>query len=586
MEEQKTFFCERCNRQIKIPRNYIGKPNAEEKARAKHNHKMHSLILGVKFKIYPEKQDIEKLNQYFTEYGKAVTFAAKIIDKLMSKFKFQGEKDKEKNKFIFPIDKCDFCNKEKEIYYQNNQGEKICRSCYSKEFNANSIRKKIYATKGRKVNPSFNIKNVTKILAKTHYNYVIRDAFQLLNSLKKQRKKRIKKLQRDKAKLRLFEEMLMYEDKRFELPKKKGWREPRFIHISQKDKAEELKGYTINKIRDNIKILRRNIEREERSLRKKSPILFKGNRILLSQGGVKFDFKNNKVRIPLSKELKLTKYYEFSGPRNIVNRHGKEFFEKKLKQIQASEPKYAYLIRKQINKDKKNPIFDYYLQYAIEIIPEFIEDYNGVLGIDRGINTLACVVFLEKGKDRPSFVKFFSGKEIIKLKNQRRKQLYFLIGKHNKRRKQKKIRPIAPKINQILHVISKQIVALAQEKKAAIALEALEKPKKSRYRQSRHLKYKLSLFVFKKLSDYINYKAKREGIKVILVPPEKTSKNCSHCAIKGDIHEDTQRPYKNSFSLFKCNKCGVELNADYNAAFNIAQKGLNSLNPNLKCASG
>ncbi|MEM4318255.1 MAG: transposase [Candidatus Pacearchaeota archaeon] len=584
MEEQiKTFFCERCNKEIKIPKNYLGKENAIEKAKAKHEHKEHALILGVKFKIYPERQDIEKLNQYFNEYGKAVTFAARIIDKLMSKFKFRGEKDKEKNKFIFPLDKCRFCNEEKEIYYQNNRGEKICSSCYLKEFNVNSIRKKIYATKGRKVNPAFNIKNATKMLTKTHYNYVVVDAFQLLDALKKQRKKRIKKLQRDKAKFRLFEEMLMYEDKRFELPKKKRWREPRFIHISQKDKAGELKGYTINKIRDKVKILRRNIEREEKSLRKKSPILFKGNRILLSPN-IKFDIKNSKVRIPLSREL--TKYYEFSGPLNVANRHGIEFFDKKLKQIQTSKPKYAYLIRKQINKDQKNPIYDYYLQYTTEMIPEFIEDYNGVLGIDRGINTLACIVFLEKGKDKPSFVKFFSGRDIIKLKNRRRKQLYFLIGKHNKRRKQKKIRPIEPKINQILHIISKQIVTLAKEKKAVIALETLEKPKKGKYRQSRYLKYKLSQFVFRKLSDYINYKARKEGIKVIFILPEKTSKNCSHCAIKGDIHEDTQRPYKNSFSLFKCNKCGVELNADYNAAFNIAQKGLKSLNSNLNCTSG
>ncbi|MEW6063026.1 MAG: transposase [Nanoarchaeota archaeon] len=579
MQEQvQTFFCEKCNEERKIPKNYLGKNDAIQKAKAKHEHKEHALILGIKFKIYPEKQDLEKLNNYFDEYAKAVTFAARVIDKLKSPFLFAGKRNKEEKgkKWIFPIDDCNLCNKKKEIAYQNSKGKKICNSCYLLEFGENGIRKRIYATRGRKVDSNFNILNATSILSGTHYNFVVRDAFQLLDALKKQRNKRIKKLIRDKARLKQFEDMLKDEDKRFPLPRTRR-EQQKFIHINLKDRASEFKGYTLKKIKGKIKILSRNIEREEKSLRKKSPINFKGNRILLHPS-IKFNDENNKVKMAISKNL--PNEFTFSGL-NVANEHGRKFFAEKLKLIKENKPKYAYLLRKKINKSQNKSIYDYYLQYTVEFLPETKNKYKGILGIDRGINTLACVVLLENGKNKPSFVRFFSGKGILILKNQRRKQLYFLKGTHNKKKKQKKIRPIEPRIDQIIHNVSKQIVEFAKSREVAIALEQLEKPRKGRYRQSRHLSYKLAQFNFKTLSTYIEYKAKKDGIKVIYIPPEMTSQTCSHCSSL-----NTQRPYKKpnakkaKTSLFKCNDCGVELNSDYNASFNIAQKGLKILNAN------
>ena len=572
---RQTFFCEKCNKDLKIPKNYIGKSEAIEKARAKHEHKEHALILGIKFKIYPKRDDLKKLNDYFDEYAKAVIFAARVVDRLKNPFLFIGKKNNEnsKKKWIFPFDKCDFCEEKTEITHRTKQGKHICNSCYLLEFGENGVRKKIYSAKGRKVEPELNIFNATKALSGTHYNYSIREAFQLLDALKKQRQKRVKRLFRERIRLRQFEEMLEQEDKRYELPKRDRQREKRFIHVNQKYRASELRGYTLNNIRRRIKVLRRNIERESRSLSKKSPVIFKGNRIMLSPS-IKFDDKNNKVKLTLSEGL--PKEYTFSGL-NVANEHGKKFFAEKLKLIKENKPKYAYLLRKQVNVDKKEPVYDYFLQYSVEFSPNAKEKYLGVLGIDRGINTLACVAFLEKEGKKPSFVKFFSGKEILDFKNQRRKQIYFLKGVHNKYRKQQKIRMIEPRIDQLLHNVSRQIILIAKEKNAAISLEQLEKPQKSRFRQSRKVRYKLSQFNFKTLSNYIDYKARKEGIKIAYVPPEMTSQTCAHCAMKGDVHSNTQRPYKNTSSLFKCNKCGIELNADYNAAFNIAQKGLKVL---------
>jgi transposase len=86
------------------------------------------------------------------------------------------------------------------------------------------------------------------------------------------------------------------------------------------------------------------------------------------------------------------------------------------------------------------------------------------------------------------------------------------------------------------------------------------------------LKYKLSLTNYKKLQTLTEYKAKLNGIPVQFVKPEFTSKDCSKCSEKAN----TLRPYKGNFELFHCNNCGITINANYNAAVNIAKRALNT----------
>ena len=56
----------------------------------------------------------------------------------------------------------------------------------------------------------------------------------------------------------------------------------------------------------------------------------------------------------------------------------------------------------------------------------------------------------------------------------------------------------------------------------------------------------------------------REGIKVRYVDPAYTSQTCSRC-------NNLDRENRQTQDKFKCNKCGFELNADHNAAINIAR---------------
>ena len=68
------------------------------------------------------------------------------------------------------------------------------------------------------------------------------------------------------------------------------------------------------------------------------------------------------------------------------------------------------------------------------------------------------------------------------------------------------------------------------------------------------------------LQQFIEYKAKKEGILVAYVDPYHTSQTCSKCG----HYEEGQRLEQ---ALFKCKnqECNFEANADFNAAMNIAK---------------
>ncbi|MHA2094955.1 MAG: RNA-guided endonuclease InsQ/TnpB family protein [Candidatus Hodarchaeales archaeon] len=70
---------------------------------------------------------------------------------------------------------------------------------------------------------------------------------------------------------------------------------------------------------------------------------------------------------------------------------------------------------------------------------------------------------------------------------------------------------------------------------------------------------------FLKLVQMLEYKAKLVGIKVIRVNEAYTSQQCSKC---GHVEKKNRR----SRGSFCCLRCGIQLNADYNAACNILHR--------------
>lgn len=80
----------------------------------------------------------------------------------------------------------------------------------------------------------------------------------------------------------------------------------------------------------------------------------------------------------------------------------------------------------------------------------------------------------------------------------------------------------------------------------------------------------LKQWSYYELQQFIEYKAKEKGIDVKYVSPKYTSQRCSRCGYIAEGNRKTQ-------SEFKCVACGIEMNADFNAARNIAEPRIEEL---------
>ena len=92
------------------------------------------------------------------------------------------------------------------------------------------------------------------------------------------------------------------------------------------------------------------------------------------------------------------------------------------------------------------------------------------------------------------------------------------------------------------------------------------------------------IWAFRRLFEYVSYKAPERGVSVEQVEPNHTSQRCSRTDC-GFTHDDNRQGEQ-----FECQKCEYEVNADYNAAKNIgtqyARKRIHRLRSSPKSGSG
>ena len=121
----------------------------------------------------------------------------------------------------------------------------------------------------------------------------------------------------------------------------------------------------------------------------------------------------------------------------------------------------------------------------------------------------------------------------------------------------------AGRYDQFLHTVSKELVVEAVEYDCDVI--AFENLTGIRERMPRAKKF--HAWAFRRLFEYVEYKAEVVGISVAQVNPAYTSQRCSKCGT-------TLRENRQTQDRFCCQKCGYEVNADYNAAKNIGLKYL------------
>jgi IS605 OrfB family transposase len=114
----------------------------------------------------------------------------------------------------------------------------------------------------------------------------------------------------------------------------------------------------------------------------------------------------------------------------------------------------------------------------------------------------------------------------------------------------------------INHTISKQLVDKAQTTGRQIAMEDLTGIRQ-RTQVRKPQRYHHHSWAFYQLRQFVAYKSQAAGVSVVFVDPAYTSQTCHLCGHRG--HRSRLK--------FSCTRCNVVMDADWNAAMNIAAAG-------------
>ncbi|PSQ17332.1 transposase [Halobacteriales archaeon QS_8_69_73] len=175
-----------------------------------------------------------------------------------------------------------------------------------------------------------------------------------------------------------------------------------------------------------------------------------------------------------------------------------------------------------------------------------------VLGIDLGVNSLAVssTGMFWQGDDYGHWCREFEKRrgEMQQRGTQAAHNALLRLGKREEAWRK-----------QYIHTVANEIVTEAVDHDCdVIVLEDLTDIRE----RLPHAKWH-HVWAFRRLYEYISYKAPEQGISVEQVEPNHTSRRCSRTDC-GFTHEDNR-----DGEQFKCQKCGYEVNADYNGAKNI-----------------
>lgn len=215
----------------------------------------------------------------------------------------------------------------------------------------------------------------------------------------------------------------------------------------------------------------------------------------------------------------------------------------------------------QLAKDDKKIV----LNLSMSIPKKTIElDENIVVGVDLGLAIPAFCALNTNDYIRKSIG---SINDFLRIRTQLQAQIRRLqkslkstSGGHGRKKKLQALEKLKARernfVNTYNHYISKQVVDFAIKNKAKyINIEDL-----SGYDSNQFV---LRNWSYYELQQFIIYKATKYGIEVRKIQPYYTSQICSKC---GNL-EEGQRIGQPQFI---CKKCGNKMNADFNAARNIA----------------
>lgn len=204
----------------------------------------------------------------------------------------------------------------------------------------------------------------------------------------------------------------------------------------------------------------------------------------------------------------------------------------------------------------------FYLFQTVDVPEEDVKDVEDFIGVDFGLVSIAT---LNNGKE-------FNSKKLQDYREKRQKVRSSIQRKGTKSAKRllKRLSGRERTFGTITnHTISKQIVQLAKSEGKGIAIEDLKGIRFSANKKGKKFRTRVGKWSFDQLRQFLTYKSLLNGVKLVSVPPNYTSKTCSNC-----FHIGNRQGKK-----FTCNNCNSVFDADHNGAKNIALLGASVIKP-------
>lgn len=213
----------------------------------------------------------------------------------------------------------------------------------------------------------------------------------------------------------------------------------------------------------------------------------------------------------------------------------------------------------------------FYLLATCDLPDPSEEEVDAVLGVDLGITSLAT----------DSDGEVFNGAHVEEARAwyAGRRATLQAVGTKSAKRRLKQLSGRQRRFqSDSNHVISKRLVRKAQDTKRAIALEDLTHIRKrttvqGRWSVPRGQRAKHHNWAFYQLRAFVTYKAQMAGVPVVLVDPRYTSRTCYVCGHNEKANRKPP-PRGGGQSEFVCRSGGHTMNADFNAALNIAGRAI------------
>ena len=282
----------------------------------------------------------------------------------------------------------------------------------------------------------------------------------------------------------------------------------------------------------------------------------KSERPKLNRVSIRFDkrcysfAKTTNVLTPYWLTLSLNRRTRISLPIKFGKRQQKLIEE-------ASQGKWQFCTVEMVKRNG-----EWYAHFVLKKEVELIDEPETIIGVDVGEWNVAVAVAISKhNSSKPMKGQFWSGARVRYVRGK-----YAHIRRNLQRKKRLDlVKRIGSKegmiVNQILHTIAKEVVEYAKQfSKPIIIMERLNGIREE-MNSSAKLNRRLHAWSFRKLQQYIEYKANLEGIPVVYVNPKNTSKRCHRCGHVARKVEGRE---------FRCPKCGLVYNRDLNSAINIA----------------